>query len=132
MERPGELPVLNLLFLVLPLTLHKHTVETIRGTNQSSGLGKFVSKFEGERERLFAIHERALSLRGLTLDSTAAGISAGLLSVDYERGLIRANETKLPPIPERLKFQLAGAEKLGLWFARLPANHVFFLLKVEP
>lgn len=130
-EKPGELPVFTLLFLLLPLILHRSTMDVVRSTNQSSGLAKFVAKLGDERERLFAVHERTLALRGLTLESIATGLSTKLLWVDYERALVRANEVKLPATPERLKHHLASAEKLGRWFARLPPSLVFSLLKVE-
>lgn len=131
-EKPGELPILPLFFLILPITLHKHTVELLRGTNQTSGLGKLVAKLGGERERLLAIHDRAVALRGLTVASVGAGIATGLLSINYEAGLVRANDAKIPSSPERLKYHLTGAEKLGQWFARMPASQVFFQLRVEP
>ena len=107
-------------------------MDVIRSTNQSSGLAKFVAKLGEERERLLAVHERALALRHLTFESIASGVTTKLLWVDYESALIRANEVKVPASPERLKYHLASAEKLGRWFARLPANIVFSLLKVEP
>lgn len=131
-EKPGSKPIMQLLFLVLPIVLHRVTMEKIRSTNQSSGLAKFVEKLGGERELLFSIHERALALRGLTLESISAAIVTRLLAVDYELAAIHANEANLRSIPERLKHHIASAEKLGRWSARLPSGHVFSLLKVEP
>lgn len=131
-EKPGELPALTLLFLLLPLILHRQTMEMIRSTNQSSGLARLIVKLSDERERLFAVHERALALRLLTLESLAAGVAAKLLSVDYATAEVRANDLKAPATPERLKHHLLSAEKVGRWFARLPPNLVFSLLKVEP
>jgi hypothetical protein len=117
-ERVGELPVLTPFFLALPLVLH--------------GLAKFVSKLAEERERLFAVHDRAMAMRGLTLASLAAGITSKLLHVDYETALVRSSDVKPPSVPERLKHHVASAHKLGRWFARLPPNQVFSLLQVEP
>lgn len=131
-EDVGDLPVLTSFFLTLPLVLHAPTMRVIRSTNQSSGLAKFVAKLGEEREQLFAIHDRALAMRGLTLDSLGAGISAKLLKLDYDRGVVRSNELKPPTPPERLKHHVASAEKVGRWFARMPANQVFSLLQVEP
>jgi hypothetical protein len=104
----------------------------IESTNQSSGLAKFVSKLAEERERLFAVHDRAFAMRSLTLESIAAGISAKLLSVDYYTASVRSNDAKPPSPPERLKHHVASAEKIGRWFARLPPNQVFSLLQIEP
>ena len=84
----GDLPVLTSFFLALPLVLHGPTMRIIKSTNQSSGLAKFVSKLAEERERLFAVHDRALALRSLTLESVAAGIAAKLMYHDCVRTLI--------------------------------------------
>jgi hypothetical protein len=131
-EDVGELPVLTSFFLTLPLVLHGPTMRVIKSTNQSSGLAKFVSKLGEERERLFAVHDRALAMRALTLESVAAGVSAKLLKIDYDTAMVRANEAKPPALPERLKHHVASAEKIGRWFARLPPNQVFSLLQIEP
>lgn len=131
-EKVGELVPVNSCFLILPLTLHAATLELIRTTNQSSGLAKFVSKLTENRECLYAVHDRALAMRSLTLESIASAISSQLIHLDYETGLIRANEAKPPTPPERLKYHVSGAEKLGRWFARLPQGQVFSLLQVEP
>lgn len=131
-ERVGELPLLTPFFLTLPLVLHGPTMRIIKSTNQGSGLAKFISKLAEERERLFAVHDRALAMRSLTLESVATGISAKLLSVDYGTASVRSNDVKLPVPPERLKHHVASAEKVGRWFARLPPNQVFSLLQIEP
>jgi hypothetical protein len=131
-ERVGELPVLTPFFLALPLVLHGPTMRIIKSTHQSSGLAKFVSKLAEERERLFAVHDRALAMRSITLESIAAGISAKLLSVDYDTASVRSNDLRPPSPPERLKHHVASAEKVGRWFARLPPNQVFSLLQIEP
>lgn len=131
-EYVGGLPVLTSYFLALPLVLHGPTMRVIKSTNQSSGLAKFVSKLGQERERLVAVHDRALAMRALTLESVAAGISAKLLRVDYDTATVRANEVKPPAAPDRLKHHVASAEKVGRWFARLPPNQAFSLLQVEP
>jgi hypothetical protein len=131
-EKVGELPPMTAFFVVLPLVLHGPTVRLIRSTNQSSGLSKFVSKLGEQRERLLAIHDRAMALRNLTLESIAMGIAAQIMKTEYESGLVRSNDVKPPTSPERLKHHVASAEKLGRWFARLPLAQVFSLLQVEP
>ena len=131
-EKIDALPPLNSFFLVLPIILHAETLEIARSTNTVSGLAKFVSKVAESRERLFAIHERALTLRGLTLESIASGVASQLLSIDYETALLRANELKPPTLPEGVKAHFAGADRLGRWFARLPQAQIFTLLQVEP
>lgn len=131
-EDVGELPILTSFFLTLPLVLHGPTMRVIKSTNQSSGLAKFVAKLGEERERLFAVHDRVLAMRDLTLEALSSGISAKLLKVDYDSARVRANEAKPPAAPEALKHHVASAEKVGRWFARLPPNQVFSLLQIEP
>jgi hypothetical protein len=131
-EKVGHLPPVTAFFLILPLVLHRPTLRNIRSTYQSSGLSKFVEKMSEERERLFAIHDRALALRGLTFESLATGIAGKLMGVDYGSGVVRSNDVRPPPSPERLKDHLASADKLGRWCARLPLAQVFSLLQVSP
>lgn len=117
-------------FLVLPLILHEPTLEEIRSTNLPSGLSKLASKLANERERLMAVHDRALRLRELSLQSLGVGISAGIVDVDYESGDVRAVDMILPKPPHALRFHATGAEKLGRWFSRIPQNQIFALLQV--
>lgn len=131
-EKIGARPILTSFFLVLPLVLHGPTLEEIRSTNQSSGLSKFVSKLTVHRERLLAVHERALQLRGQTLEALSAAVASDLLSVDYQSGHVRANDVTVPKMPERTKHHMSGADKLGKWFARIPPNLAFSMLRVEP
>jgi len=132
LEKIGDQALLPSFFLVLPLVLHGSTLREIRSTNLPSGLSKLTEKLGAERERLFSVHDRALALRELTLVSIGTGISTGLLHVDYDAARVRSNDTRVPKPPERLKFHVSGAEKLGRWFARLPLSQVFSLLQVRP
>lgn len=130
-ENVGDLPILNFHFLLLPLLLHSSTLEKIKSTNLSSGLVQVVNKLSNEREQLLSVHPRALAMRGLTIESVASGISGGLLHLDYRTAKIRSNDASPPAPPERLKYHIRGARKLGTWFAKLNAEQVFVLLKVE-
>ena len=131
-ETVSRLVNLETLFLVLPLIFHRATLGQISTTQVGSGLGKMVSKLAEHREDLLAVHDRVLALRHLTLQSVGTGMATKLLSLSYETGNVRANEVKLPRQPERLKLAISGAEKLGRWFARVPADQVFSLLQVHP
>lgn len=131
-EKPAELPILNLHFLVLPMLLHARTLEKIRSTQSGSGLAQVANKLAAEREQLLSIHGRALVFRSLTLESVGVGITSQLLHLDYESGTMRSNEVRPPRMPERLRFHVRGAEKLGKWFARLEPDHIYSLLLVEP
>jgi hypothetical protein len=131
-ENLGRLPLLHLSFLVLPIVLHRPTLDLVSGTNVSSGLGKFIEKFDRHREDLMAVHARALVMRRLSLQAVSTGVTAGLLSVVYEEALLRANEVRMRRPTERIRPYTAAAEKLGRWMARVPPPNIFSLLHVSP
>lgn len=118
-------------FLVLPICLHKPTLDVVNSTYVSSGLGKFCQKLGDKREELLAVHNRCLKLRELSLNSISFGVQSGLFSVAYSAGTIRSNELKQPKIAERIRDHVKGAIKLGAWFRELDEAQVFRTLKVE-
>jgi hypothetical protein len=120
-----------LFFLVLPICLHRPTLDALSSTQEKSGLGKFCEKLGSKREELLAIHERALKLRALTLSSISFGVRAGLFDINYNTGVMRALEHKAPKPPERVKPHAKGAVKLGAWFEAIDAVNVFTALKVD-
>jgi Family of unknown function (DUF6521) len=129
----SKLPIIHFVFLVLPLILHRPTLEQLTSTNTSSGFGKFVEKMSHRhREELLAIHPRALLMRRLTLQGISTGIATGLLAVIYDDGTIRANEVSLKQQLTRIRKMMDAAYKLGDWLARVPNATVFSLLKVIP
>jgi hypothetical protein len=129
-SRPAAFP---LAFLVLPLVLHRPTLEIISSTQRASGLALFAAKLGQERENLLAVHERALVLRRLTLQSIGMGISDRLLTLDYLSATIRANEAgvRKPTLPERIRGFSGAAEKVGYWFSKLSLHQVASTLAVE-
>lgn len=125
-------PNLELLFLVFPLVLHSKSLAHIATTQVGSGLGRLAAKLSDNREDLLAVHERARSMRRLTLQSIGTALSTKIMSLSYETGNVRANEVKVPRPTEGTKQHFAGAEKLGRWIARVPASQAFSLLQVYP
>lgn len=135
-QTENEIPAeFALTFLVLPIVLHRESLDHVVSTFPSSGLALFAAKLGKQSEDLLAVHERARILRPLTLQSIGMGVSGRLLTIDYAQAKVRANETshkpKRPPVPNRLKDIGSGAEKLGLWFSRLEARQIAVLLRVE-
>lgn len=131
-EAVGIAPQMPSFFLILPLLFHAKTLDLVRSTLPGSGLSQLAKKLGDEREMLVAVHNRTDKMKDLTFDSIGTGISAGLLNLDYSTGRIRSNEVKPPKLPERLKYHIAGADKLGRWFARQTPDQPFSLLWVEP
>ena len=127
--------ILPLFFLVLPVVLHKPTLEIVTSTQRGSGLALFAAKLGQERENLLAVHERALELRPLSLQSIGMGINQRLLTLDSNAATLRANTpaagAKKPAIPERIRSFTQAPEKLGYWFSLLSFQQVSSILSVD-
>jgi hypothetical protein len=130
----GRPAILPLAFLVLPLVLHRPTLEMINSTRKTSGLALFASKLGEQRELLFAVHERALALRHLTLQSIGMGVANRLLTLDYDAATLRANtlepDAPKPKLPERIRSFSSAADKIGYWFSKVALNQVASTLAV--
>src|SRR5579871_1894535 len=130
----GQPATLPLAFLVLPLLLHRSTLELIGSTRRVSGLALFAAKIGECRENLLAVHHRALALRRLSLQSIAVGVNCRLLTLNYAAVTLRAN-THHPPInltlPERIRSFASAADKVGYWFSKLDPYQIASTLVVE-
>ena len=123
---------MHVAFLVLPVCLHRNTLDTLLSTQRRSGLSLFTAKIAADRENILALHVRTLSYRTLTLKAIGAGVQSKLLSVDYPRARIRSNTLKMPTrLPERIKLLLRGAEKFGAWCGRLSIEEITTMLRIE-
>ncbi|NTG16442.1 hypothetical protein G6L05_22070 [Agrobacterium rhizogenes] len=131
-ESISDAAQLHAFFVVLPLLYHAPTLDRIRSTNLPSGLSQLTKKLGEERELLISVQTRALKMRELTLSSVGTAISSGIMHLGYDTGKLRSNEVRPPKSPERLKYHVAGADKLGRWFSRLSLDQAFALLWVEP
>lgn len=124
-------PQMDLQFLVLPLLLHVETLTVICSTNTASGLSKFVHKMLENESELIAVNARAVALRELTLASLSLGVATGVLGIDYEAARVYSLDTiRKPAVSERVRRMERSAERVGLWFAQLPKEQVFSMLRV--
>lgn len=127
---------IHLAFLVLPILLHEATSEEVKRTFRSSGLALFVAKFDKSREMLMEIHDRALKLRNLSVESIGVAEASRLVRIDYSAAMMRAYPVELlghkaPKFPERIKHLPASAEKLGFWFSALPSHQIAASLRID-
>jgi len=134
-DRDGTAPSVVLAFLILPIVLHKATRDVANSTQKASGLALFAGKLGEVRENLFAIHNRALEYRSLTLESIAVGEQAGLFSIDPNTATMAAfssdEQLDIPKLPVKIKWLLPVSEKLGEWFSALTDEQVSRTLCVE-
>lgn len=130
--QPAPLP---LLFLVLPMLLHKDTAELVMSTQRVSGLRKFVEKFQlaaqSKTDLLLAIGPRAQAMRKLTGDSLGVAFASNLVTLDRDGRVIAISETPATAgIPLSIRPLLGAAEKLGAWFAQVSEYETALLLQV--
>jgi hypothetical protein len=126
-----------LVFLVLPVLFHEETSEMLASTLAKSGLRMFVSKFEessvSKNDLILALHDRAASMKTLSMDSMRLCLSSRLLVLDVKTGTIAATSITAPRagIPTSLGPLLKSAEKLGAWFSNLSIHEIATTLKVN-
>lgn len=127
----ADAPRIDMHFLVLPLLLHAGTLKVVSSTNSASGLSKFVHKMLDSESDLIAVNARAVALRELTLASLSLGVATGVLGIDHSAARVYSLDTnRKPAIAEGVKHMERGAERIGLWFAQLPKEQVFSMLRV--
>ena len=133
-ERDAERAPIPLAFLVLPMVFHARTLALISSTRESSGLGKFIQRISQNREELLSVHERALAMRRLSLNSLVLGAYTGLMALDYEAVIFRAaspEQFSKAKVPERIKRIGPASRKLGIWFSQLDTISVARALNVS-
>ncbi|WP_146215657.1 three component ABC system middle component [Hoeflea marina] len=133
-EGDADLAPIPLVFLVIPMVFHARTLARISSTFESSGLGKLVQKISENREELLSIHQRALAMRELSLNSLVLGISRGLITPYYEAATIRSTSPDLLPkvkVPDRAKKVGTASRKLGIWFSQFDTTDVVRALNVS-
>jgi hypothetical protein len=128
---------LPLLFFVLPILLHGETAELVATTQKTSGLRKFVEKFQlasqSKTDLLLSIGPRALTMRDLTSQGLGIAVICHLLAFDDNtaRAYALSDTPAIAGIPHSVRPLLMGAEKLGSWFAQSSLYETTLLLQVS-
>ena len=128
---------LPLLFLVLPLLFQEDTLANVVGTQRRSGLRAFGAKFaqpvRGDSDILLALHDRAMALRSLSLESLRVAVGSHLLTVDVQTGVAFELSKAFPlaGVPESVRDLARGAEKLGHWCGLLTLVEISSILRLR-
>jgi len=126
-----------LLFIVPPILRHEETANMLIGTQQRSGLRKFIEKFHiastSKTDLVLAISPRARAMSPLTLSSLRIAIASNLLALDVSvAGVFPLSKTQPAlGIPGSVRPLLAAAEKLGAWFAQISLYEIELLLETS-
>lgn len=124
-----------IVFLVLPIVLHRDTAEFVRGTQKRSGLRAFAAKFgeskASKQDILFQLQDRAARWKELSLHSLELAKAGQLLSVTEGGSVIPLSRTNARGISDDVKHLMADAEKLGHWCGQLTTHEIANTLKVR-
>lgn len=128
----SRLPVLPLLFIVLPIVYREELRNVATSTLPSSGLRLFAGKFRKEQEVLHGIQHRMLRLKNLSLSSISIASHCGLISINTETAEVSSLRQKSPKISDDgVKHMLRFAEKLGHWCKDLTLQEVQAILRIK-
>lgn len=128
-------PPVPLLFIVLPIVLHRETFELLKATLRPTGLHGFADKFSrsdiGKSDLLFSIQTRAITFQRLTWESLQIGVRTRLLTISTSEGtIIPVSRTSPRGVPDSVRPLLTNAEKLGAWCGELTMFEIGTILKV--
>lgn len=128
----GRLPVLPLLFIVLPIVYREELRDAAVSTQISSGLRLFAGKFKKEQEVLHGIQNRMLRLRKLSLSSISIALHCGLIKINTVTAEISSQRQKTPKInDDDVRHMMRTAEKLGHWCKELTLPEVQAILRIK-
>jgi hypothetical protein len=134
---PTREPVpLPLLFLVLPIMLHKETTEFVQGTQNASGLRAFAAKFgeakTSKQDVLLSIHTRTGELKSLSLQSIRLALSTRLLHAETRAMFIPLSHAEARAgVNTDTRQLMRNAEKLGHWCGQLSLHEIATILKLR-
>lgn len=130
-----ESPRLPIALLVLPVVLHRETVEFVRTTQLRSGLRAFASKFgdskASKQDLLLQLHDRARRWKMLSLQSLELATAATLLVVTEDGLVIPLSRTPARGLSDEVKRLMNAAERLGYWCGQLTTHEIAITLKVR-
>ena len=116
--QPGDGTPFPLAFVILPVVLHTRTRENVTSTRVASGARKFEEKFKERGDLLFALNDRAISMRHLSLRSMRIAMACGLITILPERAAFWPRSYTSPAnIRNEIGELMKAAEKLGSWCA---------------
>ncbi|GLZ22153.1 three component ABC system middle component [Burkholderia plantarii] len=117
-------------FLVVPLLLNMSTFEVISRTTK--GLRKIEEKLTDDESIASTAHLNVLAMRGLSGESLAIAVRAGLVSVEPKDASYRSRTTEPPALDGAMpKKLMKAAEKLGRWAAGVSLREFCFIFRLE-
>lgn len=128
---PEEKPApLLYAFLIIPILFNRELLENISSTQK--GLRKLEEKLSDCQASLATLQVSTLALRELSKKSLTLAIGTGLITLDPQFAVIRAQRENFPSRPdENAKKILKAAEKLGFWANAISHREFCFIFHLE-
>lgn len=130
-NQPVPLP---LMFLVLPIVLHREIRSFVSSTRK--GLRAFASKFgeskHSKQDLLLSIHGRADLMKELSIESLRVGIATSLISMNKDGTAFSVARGKCPTkLDDTTQLILSASAKLGSWCEPLTIPEIGSILFVR-
>lgn len=123
---------LPLAFVVLPLVLQDATRSAIEVTQARSGLRKFEERFSSRGDVLYALNDRALAMRTLSLRSVRLAVATGLLTLIPEKSALWPRTySRARRAGKSEQVLMKAAEKCGAWCSTMTLFELSGTLRVE-
>ena len=125
---------LPLSMLILPLTYHAKTAQTVSSCSRSSGIYMALSR---DRTIPAGLQSRMVEMADQTLSAIRVGSNVGLLTMDFDDkslDLLPKRKSKPPSIRfdhDDTKNIESAAKRLGRWFSEVPPATICSLLRVR-
>lgn len=132
----SDYPVLHLCFLVPPVLFHRETFELLQKTQAKSSIHQFVDKFAqsavSQSDILLSLHDRAASMRALTLESLRIAVATRIVTIARKSSkVIPLSHTSPSGVAASVKPMLTNSEKFGGWCSELSLFEISSILKVR-
>jgi len=123
-------PTIPFCLPVLPMVIHRETVETLARRHFVGGLHLALAE---NRTLTIDLQERMEATTRQTMAALNLGFASGLFGYDRERGQLVPKRKTPPvqPVSEEVREMLNTAKRLGFWFYTINAEQLCSILRIR-
>ena len=122
-------PTIPLVLPVLPMVIHRETVETLARRHYIDGLQLALAE---NKTLTLDLQERMEAATELTLSALNIAFASGLLGYDQERGqLIPKKGMGVKSASKEIREMINTSNRLGYWFSSINADQLCSLLRIH-
>lgn len=125
--------LLELIFMILPITYNEEICNYVKTTRRSSGLNKVIEKMMNDKkiDYIYQISDNIQAMRELTIQSIQIAVASKLITINKQLELKNNFCKKLPKNYEKIKNFIDVSQKLGEWFSKMNIYEIEQILKVR-